>query len=339
MEQDRISRDISKMIEKELKAAPEQSRETLSAIVKGITDAVQNEQARQEKILEDNEKSRTYREMKERIEALEKENRKLQSQMQNKEIADGLKTMASNTKEIIHMTAQKAVDICKNTKQKVFDQIKDAGHKFMESAYKARQEHIANREMQKDIKAYEDQKITVEAQKELYKTELEYRNGLIRNNEQAVEKLYGQRERLEKTYEQINDRVSLIANGFRNLANAFKGQEAKTVQEADAKTHLFSEIREKLKETIDKNIDRYNTEMEEHHKKIPVLEAEIDSADRALNALDQMHEEIMERYGKKQEKEQSLDDVIAEANMEASMQGMEQEGIIQEHDISDDLEK
>lgn len=339
MEQEKITRYISKMIEKELKAAPEQSRETLSAIVKGITDAVQNEQARQEKILEDNEKSRTYREMKERIEALEKENRKLQSQMQNKEIVDGLKTMASNTKEIIHMTAQKAVDICKNTKQKVFDQIKDAGRKFMESAYKARQEHIANREMQKDIKAYEDQKITVEAQKELYKTELEYRNGLIRNNEQAVEKLYGQRERLEKTYEQINDRVSLIANGFRNLANAFKGQEAKTVQEADAKTHLFSEIKENLKEMIDKSIDRYNTEMEEHHKKIPVLEAEIDSADRTLNALDQMHEEIMERYGKKQEKEQSLDDVIAEANMEASMQGMEQEGIIQEHDISDDLEK
>lgn len=339
MEQEKITRDISKMIEKELKAAPEQSRETLSAIVKGITDAVQNEQARQEKILEDNEKNRTYREMKERIEALEKENRKLQSQMQNKEIAEGLKTMASNTKEIIHMTAQKAVDICKNTKQKVFDQIKDAGRKFMESAYKARQEHIANKEMQKDIKAYEDQKITVEAQKELYKTELEYRNGLIRNNEQAVEKLLGQREKLEKTYEQVNDRVSLIANGFRNLANAFKGQEAKTVQEADARTHLFSEIKENLKEMIDKSIDRYNTEMKEHHKKVPVLEAEIDSADRTLDALDQMHEEIMERYGKKQEKEQSLDDVIAEANMEASIKGMEQEGIIQEHNISDDLEK
>ena len=69
------------------------------------------------------------------------------------------------------------------------------------------------------------------------------------------------------------------------------------------------------------------------------MEAEIDSADRTLDALDQMHEEILERYGKKQEKEQSLDDVIAEANMEASMQGMEQEEIIQEHNISDDLEK
>ena len=263
------------IVKKAFEAAPDQSRESLTNIAQDLMKSINQEHDKYLSISEQIEKDNEIKQYQEHIKSLEKQLNNAQNKLKQQERASALYNTLDGMRNTLSTHIQSAITICTTAKDKLISTIEKTGKEFRDNAEKARRTKELNKEKTKELKAIDDKLITAKATKNFYEQEYEFYSNLDKNCEQSLEKLNKQKEELIKVYEQTNERVSLIKNGFKNLFRSFKGQDAQTLAETGDRTKLFEGVTSKALEKINADIERITNDKAEYQLQETELKNEI----------------------------------------------------------------
>lgn len=336
-------KEFDAIVKKAFEAAPDQSRESLTSIAQDLMKSINQEHDKYLSMSEQIEKDNEIKQYQEHIKALEKQLNNAQNKLKQQERASALYNTLDGMRTTLSTHINSAINICVGAKDKLISTIEKTGKEFRDNAEKARKVKELNREKAQKLKAIDDNLTTAKATQKFYEQEYEFYTNLDKNCEQSLEKLNQQKEKLIKTYEQTNERASLVKNGFKNLIRGFRGQDGQTLAESGDRTNLFEGATSKALEKINADIERITKDREEYQRQIQSQKLQLDISDYEISALQGDKDRTIAYYEQLEEK--SFDEVLEEARRETYEMNMEAEKEMErgekeeERDMDDDMDR
>lgn len=258
--------DIQKRFEKAVQGLDKDTRDDLQEstqdIMKGIREVA-------EKAAERSNRADELIETKRQLEEEKKKNEKLRQQLDSKKTDLNIKDVLDNTVHDIKEAAQEAWKSCTKRIGEFKDEITKMGQEFKEHHENQKAERAEQRRLKDEYIAAKNTIIQKNSQIEFYKEQKAI-------NEKAIEKLEARKMEMQKSnerHQQADRKIGLIKNGFKNLINAFKGEDGKSMEENGIQVSLFSKLNQ-VPMQIQEEIGQMELENTGYDKMIELLEQE-----------------------------------------------------------------
>lgn len=258
--------DIQKRFEKAVQGLDKDTRDGLQEstqdIMKGIREVA-------EKAAERSNRADELIETKRQLEEEKKKNEKLRQQLDSKKTDLNIKDVLDNTVHDIKEAAQEAWKSCTKRIGEFKDEITKMGQEFKEHHENQKAERAEQRRLKDEYIAAKNTIIQKNSQIEFYKEQKAI-------NEKAIEKLEARKIEMQKSnerHQQADRKIGLIKNGFKNLINAFKGEDGKSMEENGIQVSLFSKLNQ-VPMQIQEEIGQMELENTGYDKMIELLEQE-----------------------------------------------------------------
>ena len=258
--------DIQKRFEKAVQGLDKDTRDDLQEstqdIMKGIKEVA-------EKAAERNERADELEKLKQKLIISQQENEKLRQQLDSNRTALNIKDVFENTAHDIKEAAQEAWKSCTKRIGEFKDEITKMGQEFKEHHENQKAERAEQRRLKDEYIAAKNTIIQKNSQIEFYKEQKAI-------NEKAIEKLEARKIEMQKSnerHQQADRKIGLIKNGFKNLINAFKGEDGKSMEENGIQVSLFSKLNQ-VPMQIQEEIGQMELENTGYDKMIELLEQE-----------------------------------------------------------------
>lgn len=258
--------DIQKRFEKAVQGLDKDTRDGLQEstqdIMKGIREVA-------EKAAERNERADELEKLKQKLIISQQENEKLRQQLDSNRTALNIKDVFENTAHDIKEAAQEAWKSCTKRIGEFKDEITKMGQEFKEHHENQKAERAEQRRLKDEYIAAKNTIIQKNSQIEFYKEQKAI-------NEKAIEKLEARKIEMQKSnerHQEADRKIGLIKNGFKNLINAFKGEDGKSMEENGIQVSLFSKLNQ-VPMQIQEEIGQMELENTGYDKIIELLEQE-----------------------------------------------------------------
>lgn len=258
--------DIQKRFEKAVQGLDKDTRDDLQKsthdIMKGIREVA-------EKAAERNERADELEKLKQKLIISQQENEKLRQQLDSNRTALNIKDVFENTAYDIKEAAQEAWKSCTKRIGEFKDEITKMGQEFKEHHENQKAERAEQRRLKDEYIAAKNTIIQKNSQIEFYKEQKAI-------NEKAIEKLEARKIEMQKSnerHQEADRKIGLIKNGFKNLINAFKGEDGKSMEENGIQVSLFSKLNQ-VPMQIQEEIGQMELENTGYDKIIELLEQE-----------------------------------------------------------------
>lgn len=264
--------DIQKRFEKAVQGLDKDTRDDLQEstqdIMKGIREVAEKAAERNERADELATKSQQVKSLLEEREKLQKQVNRLEQQVSGTYKVNVLDVI-KNTGHDIKEAAQEAWKSCTKRIGEFKDEITKMGQEFKEHHENQKAERAEQRRLKDEYIAAKNTIIQKNSQIEFYKEQKAI-------NEKAIEKLEARKIEMQKSnerHQQADRKIGLIKNGFKNLINAFKGEDGKSMEENGIQVSLFSKLNQ-VPMQIQEEIGQMELENTGYDKMIELLEQE-----------------------------------------------------------------